>query len=242
MRSRLMMIHRVALLGATLLWLGGVTAQAQTFPLSNFVNANGTSNGGSFTLNEGGGISKIFSNFIVTSNVASLSGGVNVTFATNVNGDGPGVIFTGSFNNPTTTPVDYHFTFNVSPVGSNIVDVGLGANPASLGTGGQVLITENGIPSFGAPLSLTLVNNVITANPTSQMVTLPAPIRPGSTLTVEKDVSVTNAFFSTLSNSFSQSTAPPGVPEPGSLLMGCMSITLLGAGYGWRRLRAARLS
>lgn len=241
MRSRLLMIQRVALLGAMLLWLGGVKAQAQSVPppvsLATLVNAQGQSNGGSITINEGGGVTKVFDNFQVTTNLLTLPGGVQVAPSLIVNNDGPGLVFNGAFVNSTTTPVDFHFSYRVTVNGGPlIVDVGLGANPAPLGPGAFVGITENVIPSLGAPLSLVLLNGVITSTPANGMVLLPIPQRQ---IIVDKDVILTNAFLSTIGQSFSQSSA---IPEPSTLLMGCMSVSLLGAGYGWRRLRAARLS
>jgi len=222
-----------------LFWMGGLVAQAQTLPppvqISTLVNAQGQPiDGASIVIPEAGGVTKTFDQFTTTPNVATLPGGVLVTPSLTVNNDGPGLIFTGAFINTTAIPVDFHITYRVRVTGASIVDVGLSTNPAPAGGTGpsSAFITENAVPSFGAPLSLTLLNGVITQTPVGGILTLPAPV---SQLVIDKDLILVNAFVSGISQSFSQTTGV--IPEPSSMLTCSMALTILGAGYGVRRLR-----
>jgi hypothetical protein len=197
--------------------LSALSSTAFAVPCGTTVLSNWLGTGFSCTVGD-----KTFSNFLYNPdgfNVPASSVGVTPV------GDGtnsPGLLFNGGWQNTGTTALDAIIGFTVTaPATTPITD-------ASLTVSGILPVTTfRDVETLSNGIVLTASN----ANPGP----ITASFAPVTTLTQTEDLTVfpgaTGAIVgvSLITKNFSETTTPPPVPEPGSLvLLGSMLV-----GFGW---------
>jgi hypothetical protein len=236
------------LVAAAAVWLAGASLPtAQAAYLSDFVNANGTSNGSSFTFD---GLT--FSNFTYTAAPAGVqptSNAITVTGFTDSTND-PGIQFGGAFVPTINNPQDFQITYTVTTSATGITGVNLFGNPTvspgSQGSLGSAQVTEtvgtNNIPSLGSMQIYSRNDSGGNATLDSNSLSWSTPYH---SINVTKDILVYNqtgqASISIIDQSYAVFPAPPPpqTPEPSSVvLIGLGGLGLIG--YSLKRRRSPR--
>jgi hypothetical protein len=233
-------MKRLAFLATLSLLLGGVgQARAGFIPipaqLSQFVNANGSSNG-NFTTVQGPNELDTFSNFSYSTDpVGTPPAAMDITVLPYLppppSNEG-GLEFRGAFNASAGLTVDYAISYVVTaPPGSLITDAVLSASMGNNGGTGSVSIVE--LLSFPDGSAQSMEVSLPGSSDTS--LTFPGV----QSILVQKDIFINGgslgANVSFIDQGFSSSNV---VPEPATLtLLGIGAAGLFG--YGWRRRKRA---
>lgn len=206
--------------------------------LSDLIDANGNSNGASFTYGN-----LTFSNFTYhPNNLPPLPPNVTITGFTDVLGN-QGLTIGGAFTpNSGVNPIDYRITYQVSTSDPNgLTDVHMLANPTVTpeGATGAAIITEtvSGVnpanPSLGTMQVYSINNGSGTSTLDHNVLTFGSSYQ---SLLIQKDI-LLNSGSGAASVSFINQTFSPAVPEPGSVVLmglGCLGMV----GYGLKRRRS----
>jgi hypothetical protein len=226
------------LFAAAAVWLAGVGMPlAHADFLSDFVDANGDSNGNSFHY---AGLT--FSDFTYRPiDQAPTASQVTVAGVTDVFGN-TGINFGGAWT-PTaaTNPIDWRLTYTVTrDDGAGFTDIHMTGNPlvTPMGSTGSSIVTETVSgdnppqPGLGT-ISIYSINNG--GGPVTQDTDSLSWSTPSLSLHVEKDIFLSNGTGIATLSFFDQTFSV--VPEPGSIVlmgMGCLGMI----GYGLKRRRS----
>jgi len=227
------------LVAAATVWLAGVgLPSARAEFLSDFVNANGDSNGATFHFD---GLT--FSDFTYKpATIAPTPSEVTVSGFTDVLGNN-GIVFGGAWTPTVNNPQDFRLTYIVTrDSGPGFTDIHMTANPtvSPIGSTGAAIITEtvSGInpaqPGLGT-IQVYSINNG--GGPSTLDTNTLSWATPSQALLVQKDILLNNGSGIASVSFIDQTFSPAAVPEPGSVVLmglGCLGMI----GYGLKRRRS----